>query len=85
MIVRLGHSWMTRIELKRDVIDVAARCSEIGRVLVSVEILEWDHIDGADNFAIVVIGEERAFRQRLRINVKSADAPAGSQEASRAC
>ena len=50
---------MAGVEVDVDVVDVAAGRREIVEALVRVQVVDRDHVDGADQLAVVVVGEER--------------------------
>src|SRR5579885_929459 len=59
VIVRIRHAGMAGVEIEAHVIDLAAGRREIAERLLAVQVLERDHVDRADQLAVVVIGEER--------------------------
>jgi hypothetical protein len=67
------------------VVHSGARRGEIGKFLLSVEIFHRDHVDGADQLAAVVVGQERSGRQRARIDVRVSRGQGGNQVASPEC
>jgi hypothetical protein len=74
MVVRVGHTGVAGIVRDADVIDPAARCREICKALLGVEILQRDHVYCADELARVVIGEKRSLRQCARVDIESPEA-----------
>src|ERR1051326_2032868 len=54
-------------------VDLAARGGQIGDVLVLADILQRDHVNRADEPALMVRGGGWAGRQRARIDVKRAE------------
>src|SRR5690606_26098779 len=66
--MRLLDSRMPGVEMHVHMIDTRAGDGETVEFLVGVEILDGDHVDGADQLAVAVVGEERPCRQRRGVD-----------------
>ena len=73
VVVRLLDPGVAGIEVHRDVVDLAAGRGEVVELLLSGDVLSRDHVDGADQLAVAVVGQEGAGRERLGINVERAE------------
>ena len=71
--VGLGHPRVTRVEVHVHVVDFLLRRHQAVEGLVSLDVLERDHVDRADQLADPVVGQERAGRQRGRFDVERAE------------
>ena len=65
---------MAGIVVDVDMVDIAAGRRQVVEAFVRIEVLDRQHVDGADQLALVVIGEERAGRQRGRVDEELAHA-----------
>ena len=74
--VRMGllDPGMAGVEVDIDMVDLAARRGEIIEALVLVgQVLDREHVDRADECALVVVGEERTGGQGLRVDIELAE------------
>src|SRR3954467_7338444 len=60
VVMGLFHSWVASVVIHVDVVDSAPGGLQIVKLLLPLEVLDRDHVDRADELAVVVIGEEGA-------------------------
>src|SRR5207253_10954247 len=73
VVVRLRHARVARVENDVYVIGALTTDLQIAERLLSVHVLEWDHVDGAHQVALVVVGEKRPRGQRGGIDIQRAE------------
>src|ERR1700730_7562397 len=73
MVVGFFDARMAGVVVEGDVIDVAAWRCEVSEILLRIHVLQQHHVDGADQVPLVVIGEERTFRQCLWVDIECAE------------
>ena len=54
-------------------IDVAAWRWQVSEILLRIHVFQRHHVDGTDQVPVVVIGEERAYRQCLWVDIECAE------------
>src|SRR6185437_9464003 len=65
---------MPGIEDEGDMVDASTRRVDIRDALVIVEVLQRHHVDRADETTVMIVGEERPYRQCLRIDIQGTEA-----------
>src|SRR5207245_2670665 len=73
VVVRLRHARVARVENDVYVIGALMTDLQVAERLLSVHVLEWDHVDGAHQVALVVVGEKRPRGQRGGIDIQRAE------------
>jgi hypothetical protein len=69
MVVGFFDAWMPGVVVEADVIDVAAWRCQVSEILLRIHVFQRHHVDGADQVSLVVIGEERTFRECLWVDI----------------
>src|SRR2546422_9049091 len=64
---------MTGVVVYVDVVDLLLRRGEVVEGLVGGDVLDRNHVDGADKVALPVVSQERAGGQSRRIHVQRAE------------
>ena len=68
MDVRFFDARVAGIVVDVDMIDIAAGSCNVLEALVRIEVLGRQHVDGADQLAIMIVGKERTGRKGGRVD-----------------